>query len=75
MAEMIIDIGELPNIINSKISSKKVIVHENNGIITLKPFPEEKVLGFDHLFGIVTDDKISIDDFLNEKKQEIGLEI
>ena len=75
MNEMILDIGELPNTIYSKISSKKVIVQENNGIITLKPFHEEKKSGFDHLFGIITDGKISIDDFLSEKKREIELEI
>ena len=71
MTEMVLDIQTLPETIFSRISSKKVTLYEENGTITLKPFSEEKPR-FDHLIGIFSDGKISIDDFLAEKEQEDG---
>ena len=74
MTEMVLDIQALPETVFSRISSKKVKFYEENGTITLKPFPEEKPR-FDHLIGMFSDGKISIDDFLEEKQQEKELEI
>ena len=73
MPEMVLDIQVLPEIILSKISSKKVKFHEENGTIILTPVSEEKSR-FDHLIGMFSDGKISIDDFLEEKQQEKELE-
>jgi len=74
MTEMVLDIQALPETIFSKISSRKVKFSEENGTITLKPFSEEKPR-FDHLIGMCSDGKISVDDFLEEKQQERELEI
>jgi len=74
MTEIVLDIQALPEMVFSKISSRKVKFHEENGTITLKPFPEQKPR-FDHLVGMLSDGKISINDFLDEKQQEKELEI
>jgi hypothetical protein len=74
MTEMVLDIQALPETIFSRISSSKVKFYEENGTITLKPFSEEKPR-FDHLIGMFSDGKISVDDFLEEKQQEQELEI
>jgi hypothetical protein len=74
MTEMVLDIQTLPENIFSRISTKKVKVYEENGSITLTPFSDEKPR-FDHLIGIFSDGKISIDDFLAEKQLEKELEI
>jgi hypothetical protein len=74
MTEMVLDIQALPETILSRISSRKVKFYEENGTITLKPFSDEKPR-FDHLIGMFSDGKISVDDFLEEKQQERELEI
>jgi hypothetical protein len=74
MTEMVLDIQALPETIFSRISTRKVKFYEDNGTITLTPFPEEGPC-FDHLIGMFSDGKISIDDFLEEKQQEKKLEI
>jgi len=74
MTEMILDIQKLQENIFSRISTKKVKVYEENGTITLTPYTEEKSR-FDHLIGIFSDGRISIDDFLEEKQLEKELEI
>jgi hypothetical protein len=74
MVEMVLDVQTLQETIFSKIPTRKVKVYEENGIITLTPFPEEKPR-FDHLIGMFSDGKISIDDFLEEKWREKELEI
>ena len=74
MAEMVLDIQTLPETVFSRIHTKKVKVYEENGTITLTPFSEEK-LCFDHLIGMFSDGKISVDDFLEEKRREKELEI
>jgi hypothetical protein len=73
MAETVFDTQTLPENVFSRISTKKVKVHEENGIITLTPFLEEKP-SFEHLIGMFSDGKISIDDFLEEKRKEKELE-
>ena len=67
------DVQTLPESIFSKIPTKKVKVYEENGTITLTPFPEEKTC-FEHLIGMLSDGKISIDDFLQEKQHDKELE-
>lgn len=74
MAEMVLDIQTLPETVFSRIHTRKVKVYEENGTITLTPFFEEK-LRFDHLIGMFSDGKISVDDFLEEKRREKELEI
>ena len=74
MAGMVLDIQALPDAIFSKISTKKVKVYEDNGTITLTPFYDKKQ-NFNHLIGMFSDGKISIDDFLKEKQYEKELEI
>jgi len=74
MTEMVLDIQTLPENIFSRIPTKKVKVYEENGTITLTPYSEEKPR-FDHLIGMFSDGKISIDDFLEEKQLEKKLEI
>jgi hypothetical protein len=74
MTEMVLDIQKVPETIFSKISTRKVKFFEENGTITLTPFFDEKPR-FDHLVGIFSDGKISVDDFLEEKRQERKLEI
>ncbi|MDR2117608.1 MAG: hypothetical protein LBP87_14620 [Planctomycetaceae bacterium] len=67
MSDMILDVQTLPETIFSKITTKKVKIHEENGSITLTPFSEEK-LRFDHLVGIFSDGKMSVDKFLLQKQ-------
>ena len=74
MVEVVLDIQALPEIIFSRIPSKKVKFYEENGTITLTPVFEEK-LSFDHLVGKFSDGKISVDDFLDNKQREKELEI
>jgi hypothetical protein len=74
MTEMVLDIQTLPETIFSKFSTRKVNFFEKNGTITLTPFPDEKPR-FDHLIGMFSDGKISIDDFLEKKQQEKELEL
>jgi hypothetical protein len=73
MTETVLDIQTLPEVILSKIPTKKVKVYEENDTITLTPFSDEKPR-FDHLIGMFSDGKISIDDFLAEKQIEKELE-
>jgi len=74
MTEMVLDTQTLSENIFSKIATKKVRVYEENGTITLTPFSDEKPR-FDHLIGMFSDGKISIDNFLEEKRLEKELEI
>ena len=74
MAEMVLNVQELPETIFSRITTEKVSVFEKNGIITLTPIFKEK-LQFNHLIGMFSDGKISVDGFLKEKQQEKELEI
>ncbi|GHU39456.1 hypothetical protein FACS1894190_04190 [Spirochaetia bacterium] len=74
MTEMVLDIQTLPETVFSRISTRKVKFFEENGTIKLTPFFEEKPR-FDHLIGMFSDGKISIDDFLEEKQQEKELEL
>jgi hypothetical protein len=73
MADMILDVQILPEPIFSKIHTNKVKIHEENGSIILTPFSEEKP-HFEHLIGIFSDGKMSIDNFLLQKQLDKELE-
>jgi hypothetical protein len=73
MADMILDVQTLPETIFSRILTKKVRIHEENGSIILTPLFEEK-LRFDHLVGIFSDGKMSVDKFLLQKQSDKELE-
>jgi len=74
MVEMVLDTQALPETLFSRIPTKKVMFFEENGTITLTPF-YEKTPRFDHLVGIFSDGKMSVDKYLLEKQKEKELEI
>ena len=73
MTDTVLDVQTLPEMIFSKISTKKVRVHEENGSIVLTPVIEKNI-NFDILFGMFSDGKISSEDFMKEKRIEKELE-
>jgi hypothetical protein len=73
MADMVLDVQTLPEMIFSRISTKKVTMHEENGSIVLTPVVETKP-GFDVLFGMFSDGKISTAQYMAEKQREKELE-
>jgi virulence-associated protein VagC len=73
MADMILDVQTLPEIILSKISTKKVRIHEESGSIILTPIVEGKQ-DFDVLFGMFSDGRISTEEYMKEKQIEKDLE-
>jgi len=73
MTDMIIDVQTLPETVFSRISSKKVMFHEENGSIVLTPVVEKKQ-DFDVLFGMFSDGKISTEEYMKEKQFEKELE-
>ena len=73
MSDMVLDVQTLPEMIFSRISTKKVRLQEENGSLILTPVIEKKQ-DFNVLFGMFSDGKISIDDFLKEKQIEKELE-
>jgi virulence-associated protein VagC len=73
MADMILDIQTLTETIFSRISTKKVKIHEENGSIILTPVVEKRQ-NFDILFGMFSDGKISTEEYMKEKQIEKELE-
>jgi len=73
MLDMVLDVQTLPETIFSRIQTEKVRIHEENGSILLTPVTEKK-LDFDVLFGMFSDGKLSVDDFIKEKHIEKELE-
>jgi len=73
MSDMVLDVQILPEMIFSRISSKKVNFHEENGSIVLTPVIEKK-RDFDVLFGMFSDGKISTEEYMKEKQHEKELE-
>ena len=74
MADVIIDINMIPKAIFSRTKTKKVQIHEENGSFVLTPIVEKKEKSFDHLIGMFPDGKLSIDNYLKEKRLEKELE-
>ena len=62
MADMVLDVQVLPEIITSKIPTKKVRMHEENGSIVLTPIIEDQKQNFDVLFGMFSDGRISTEE-------------
>jgi virulence-associated protein VagC len=73
MSDMVLDIQTLPEIISSRISAKKVRIHEENGSLILTPIIE-KEQNFDVLFGMFSDGRISTEEYMKEKQIEKELE-
>jgi hypothetical protein len=70
---MVLDINMVPETIFSHIKTDKVKFHEENGTILLTPVTEKKT-DFDVLFGMFSDGKLSVDEFIKEKQVEKELE-
>jgi hypothetical protein len=73
MSDKILDINMIPEFIFSHIKTKKVKLQERNGVLILTPV-EEKEKSFEHLIGMFSDGKLSIDNYLREKRLEKELE-
>jgi hypothetical protein len=73
VADMVLDVRTLPEMIFSKISAERVIFHEENGAITLTPVIEKRQ-NFDVLFGMFSDGRISTEEYMREKQLEKELE-
>jgi len=73
MPDMILDISMLPEVIVSRIKTRQVKIHEENGVFILTPVAE-KEKSFDRLTGMFSDGKLSIDNYLKEKQSDKELE-
>ena len=73
MADVILDINMIPKAIFSRTRTEKVKFQEENGSFVLTPILE-KEKSFDHLVGMFSDGKLSIDNYLKEKYLEKELE-
>ena len=69
MADMILDVQTLPEMIFSRFSTEKVKIREENGTFILTPV-SGKEKSFDRLIGMFSDGKLSIDNYLEEKQHE-----
>jgi len=70
---MVLDVQSLPELVFSKIFTKKVKFREENGTIVLTPVTE-KWQNFDALFGMFSDGRLSTEDYIKEKQAEKKLE-
>jgi hypothetical protein len=73
MSDMILDIGMLQETLFSHITTGKVRFHEENGSFILTPLVENNE-SFDNLIGMFSDGKLSIDNFLAQKRLDMELE-
>jgi virulence-associated protein VagC len=69
MSDMVLDIQTLPEMVFSRISAKKVRIHEENGSLILTPIIEKKQ-NFDVLFGMFSDGRISTEEYMKEKQMK-----
>ena len=67
---MILDIGMLPETLFSCIKTEKVKFHEENGSFIVTPLLE-KEKSFDRIIGMFSDGKLSIDNFLAQKRLDL----
>ena len=74
MTDVIIDINMVPKTIFVRTKTKKVKIHEENGSFILTPIMEKNEISFDRLIGMFPDGKLSIDNYLKEKRLEKELE-
>jgi len=73
MSDMILDVGILPEPLFSHIKTEKVKFHEENGSFILTPLVENEET-FDNLIGMYSDGRLSIDNFLSQKRLDTELE-
>ena len=73
MADVILDINMVPEAIFSRTKTEKVRFYEENGSFILIPILE-KEKSFDHLIGMFPDGKLTIDNYLKEKRLDKELE-
>jgi hypothetical protein len=73
MADMVLNVRALPEILFSKILTEKVRMQEDNGSIILTPVTERRQ-DFDILFGMFSDGRISTEEYFKEKQSEKKLE-
>jgi len=69
---MVIDRQILPEPIISHIHSERIRMFEEDGNIVLSPLEDDPDL--DGLFGILSDGKLSSDDFIKDKAMEMEME-
>jgi hypothetical protein len=69
MTEMVLDVQTLPETVFSRITTRKVRFHEENGSITLTPLIET-AQNIDALFGMFSDGRLSTEKYLREKQLE-----
>jgi len=72
MLEAVIDRQMLPEPIFSYINSEKIRIFEENGNIILSPY--EKRPNINELFGMFNDGKLSSEDFIKQKSNEMEIE-
>ena len=72
MLEAVIDRQMLPEPIFSYINSEKIRIFEENGNIILSPF--DKRPNINELFGMFNDGKLSSEDFIKQKSNEMEIE-
>jgi len=72
MVEMVLDVNAMPSYLTAKLRSKKVRVRESNQNITIVPVEEPNaVKSYSCPFlGIATDSKITVEKFLEWKREE-----
>jgi virulence-associated protein VagC len=73
MPDVVLDVQTLPEIIFFSFSAEKVKYREENGSIILTPIIDKKN-GFDDLFGMFSDGRISTEEYMKEKQMEKELE-
>ena len=73
MTEMILSIEALPEVIISKISTSKVKLIDDNGVLTITALKEEKPQRI-NLRGIFKNNKLGVEEFLAERKKDLELE-
>ena len=73
MTEMILSIEALPEVIISKISTSKVKLIDDNGVLTITALKEEKPHRI-NLRGIFKNNKLGVEEFLAERKKDLDLE-
>jgi hypothetical protein len=65
MSDMVLDVNMVPEAIFTHIKTEKVKFHEENGTFVLTPVTGKEET-FDHLIGMFSDGKLSIDGYLKK---------
>jgi virulence-associated protein VagC len=73
MEEFILNVNTLPEPLHRQIRSKRVKVHEADGVFTLTPLTDKGEYT-SRLFGMFSDGKLSSESFMTQKQAEKELE-